>query len=222
MRGRVVQSLDRGAEVGRRQCGTTPVPRMRLGLRERLARRLPQPRAPEQLPHPADTATSSRRVEAVAAPECASVSRPYRRSHARRSSVGTPCAARELTDLQAEPYHSIGHSVQSIDKDLTNHSESHTLLRQTLNRTKEVSTVKKLDVLAAILVIVGGLNWGLSRSPSSTWSPRSSASNSARRTPRATSSTGSSVGRRLPDRAAGGDPPSLVVHRHRLTERGRA
>ena len=34
--------------------------------------------------------------------------------------------------------------------------------------------MKKLDVAAATLVLVGGLNWGLVDWPSSTWSPGSS------------------------------------------------
>jgi uncharacterized protein len=38
----------------------------------------------------------------------------------------------------------------------------YTVFGQTLyNNEREVLTMKKLDILAAVLVVVGGLNWGL-------------------------------------------------------------
>jgi len=49
--------------------------------------------------------------------------------------------------------------VQTLNRNLTRHRHLCTIPRQILNR-KEY-TVKNLDILAAVLLVVGGLNWGL-------------------------------------------------------------
>ena len=85
--------------------------------------------------------------------------------------------------------------------------------------------MKKLDILAAVLVIVGGLNWGLVALAEFDLVAalvgldfgETNAAQPDRLRPRRPR-------RRLPDRPAGGDPPPLVrAPRHRLnpSERSR-
>jgi hypothetical protein len=71
-------------------------------------------------------------------------------------------------------------SLQTLDGSGRNPHKPWTESLQGLD--KERSTMKKLDILAAVLVAVGGINWGLVALASSTSSPRSSASTSARPT----------------------------------------
>jgi uncharacterized protein len=49
--------------------------------------------------------------------------------------------------------------LQTLNRHLTRHGGLCTLSRQILYRKE--NTVKKLDILAAVLLVVGGLNWGL-------------------------------------------------------------
>ena len=82
--------------------------------------------------------------------------------------------------------------------------------------------MKKLDVLAAALVIVGGLNWGLVALAefdlvATLVGLDFGETNAASRLVYGLVG----LAARLPDRPAGRDPPPLVAHRHRLTEERR-
>src|SRR5581483_6361758 len=84
---------------------------------------------------------------------------PYRRSQARSNSGLTP-ERRLSSPIRTAPALSIPANIQHLYRSLTMATIGDTV-PAVQNLYRRWTTMKKLDLLAATLVLVGGLNWGL-------------------------------------------------------------